>query len=96
MLCEFKNLTGPVTKQGVNQTRNYLKNTIGRIGVVFSREGGNDSAFRMRNSIYTQAKKIILIFDDSHLIELLRLKSANQNPLDLIQDAIDDFYISYE
>jgi hypothetical protein len=96
LLCEFKNYTDPCTKDEVNQTRNYLKETIGRLGMVFSRKGANSNAYRMRNSIYSQDKKVILLFDDNHLIELLQLKSANQNPIDLIRDAIDDFYISYE
>lgn len=50
----------------------------------------------MRNSIYAQEKKVILFLSDSHLKELLQLKAANQNPLDLINDLIDEFYLSYE
>jgi hypothetical protein len=96
LLCEFKNYVNPCTKDQVNQTRNYLKETIGRLGILFSRKGADSNAYRMRNSIYSQDKKVILLFDDKHLIELLQLKAANQNPLDLIRDAIDDFYISYE
>jgi hypothetical protein len=96
LLCEFKNYTEPCSKDEVNQTRNYLKETIGRLGIIFSRKGADCNAYRMQNSIYSQEKKVILLFDDKHLIELLELKAANQNPIDLIRDAIDDFYISYE
>jgi hypothetical protein len=96
LLCEFKNYSDPVGKDEVNQTRNYLKRTIGRIGVMFSRKGVDDSARRMRNSIYAEEQKVILFFEDRHLIELLQLRAANQDPLDLIQDAIEEFYISYE
>ena len=96
LLCEFKNYTDTFTKDEVNQTRNYLKETIGRLGIIFSRVGADTGAYRMRNSIYAQEKKVILFFDDNHMVELLRLKAVNQNPLDLVRDAIDDFYISYE
>lgn len=96
LLCEFKNFAEPFTKDEVNQTRNYLKETIGRLGIIFSRKGPDEGALKMRNSIYAQEKKVILFFEDKHLIELLKLKAANQNPMDLLQDAIDDFYISYE
>lgn len=96
LLCEFKNYTDKCTKDEVNQTRNYLKETIVRLGIVFSRKGADSNAYRMRNSIYSQDKKVILLFEDEHLIELLQLKAANQNPIELIRDAIDDFYISYE
>lgn len=96
LLCEFKNYSELFGKNEVNQTRNYLKRTIGRLGMILSRKGADSSAFKMRNSIYAEEKKVILFFEDRHLIELIKLKTANQNPLDLIQDAIDDFYISHE
>jgi hypothetical protein len=54
LLCEFKNYTDPCSKDEVNQTRNYLKQTIERIGVIFSRKGADSNAYRMRNSIYSE------------------------------------------
>jgi hypothetical protein len=96
LLCEFKNYSEPIGKDEVNQTRNYLKSTVGRIGAIFSRKGFDDGARRMRNSIYAEEQKVILFFEDKHLIEFLQLKSAGQDPLDLVQDAIEEFYISYE
>jgi hypothetical protein len=96
LLCEFKNYSNPFEKDKVNQTRNYLKSTIGRIGAIVSRKGAAPSAKSMRNSVYAEERKVILFFEDKHLIELLQLKLANQDPLDLIQDTIDEFYISYE
>jgi len=96
LLCEFKNYADAFHKDEVNQTRNYLKDTIGRLGIIFSRKGASESAKSMRNSIYSQERKAILFFEDKHLIELLRMKEAGQNPLDLIQDAIEDFLISHE
>lgn len=96
LLCEFKNYTDLFDKDEVNQTRNYLKGTIGKIGIIFSRKGASPSAMRMRNSIYGEERKVILFFEDKHLMELLGMKEAGRNPLDLIQDAIEDFLISYE
>jgi hypothetical protein len=96
LLCEFKNYSGLFGKDEVNQTRNYLKRTIGRIGIIFSRNGPDEGAMKMRNSVFAEEKKVILFFQDRHLEEFLQLKAANQNPLDLLQDAIDEFYISYE
>lgn len=96
LLCEFKNYVEPFGKDEVNQTRNYLRETIGRIGIIFSRKGAAESARQMRNSVYSQEHKVILFLEDEHLIELLNMKEAKQNPLDLIQEAIDKFYISHE
>lgn len=96
LLCEFKNYTEPFSKEEVNQTRNYLRHTIGRLGIILSRKGASESAKRMSNSIYSQEQKVILFFEDRLLIELLKMKATNQNPLDLIQETIDQFYISHE
>jgi hypothetical protein len=64
--------------------------------MILSRKGPSESAMRMRNSIYSQEQKVILFFEDRHLIEFLKMKETNQNPLDLIQEAIDEFYVSHE
>jgi hypothetical protein len=96
LLCEFKNHSSAFSKGEVNQTRTYLKSTIGRLGIIFSRMGADTSAKRMRNSVYAEDRKVILFFEDRHLTELLELRSANQDPLDLIQDAIEEFYVAYE
>lgn len=50
----------------------------------------------MRNSVYAQEQKVILFLEDKHLIELLRWKETGQDPLELIQEAIDEFYILCE
>lgn len=96
LLCEFKNYTEQIGKDEVNQTRNYLRHTIGRIGIIFSRKGASESAKQMRNSVYAQEQKAVLFLEDKHLLELLRWKETGQDPLELIQEAIDEFYILYE
>jgi hypothetical protein len=50
----------------------------------------------MRKNVYAEYRKLILFFEDRHLIELLKLKNANQNTLDLIYDGINDFLLKYE
>lgn len=96
LLFEFKNYTDKITQEEVNQTRNYLKETIGRLGIIISRKGPDQNAQKMRNSIYWQEKKVVLFFNDEQLIELLKLKQIGQDPIELIQDSIDEFYISIE
>lgn len=96
LLCEFKNYADPIGKDEVNQAATYLKGHIGRLGIIFSRVPPSPSALNMRRSIYADSHKLILFFEDKHLLELLKLKEAHQNPLQLIQDAILDFLLGYE
>lgn len=95
LLFEFKDLAEPFTPVEVDQTRNYLKHTIGRLGIVVSRHGPSDSALERRRSIYADEHKVILFFEDEHLIEMLNCKATNRTPLELIHRAIDEFYALY-
>jgi hypothetical protein len=64
---------------------------VGKLGIIFSRMPPSPSALKMQRSIYSDSQMLILFFEDKHLIELLKLKEAHQNPLELIQDAILNF-----
>jgi hypothetical protein len=100
VLVEFKNYTRPFGKDEVNQARNYLREMIGRLGIICSRMGPDDGALRMRNSIFAQERKMILFFSDTELLELLRRRAANSGgnrlAVEFIQAAIEDFYVAYE
>lgn len=100
LLVEFKNYTRKFGKDEVNQTRNYLRDTIGRLAIICSRAGPDDGALRMRNSIFAQEKKMILFFSDAELMELLRRRAAdpanNRLVVECMQSAIEDFYVTYE
>lgn len=96
LLCEFKNYSEPIEKDEVNQTRNYLRKSIGRIGIIFSRLHPSVSALDMRRVAYTEEGKIILFCEDRHLIEFLELRAARESPLELIQGLLIDFLASYE
>lgn len=100
LLVEFKNYAKQFSKEEVNQARNYLRETIGRLGIICSRLGPDDGALRMRNSIFAQERKMILFFADADLKELLRRRAAdpggNRLVVEFIQAAIEDFYVTYE
>jgi hypothetical protein len=100
LLVEFKNYTKAFSKEEVNQARNYMRETIGRLAIICSRAGPDDGALRMRNSIFAQEGKMILFFADADLLELLRRRAAdpggNRLVIEFIQAAIEDFYVTYE
>jgi hypothetical protein len=100
LLVEFKNYARKFGKEEVNQARNYLRTTIGRLAIVCSRVGPDDGALRMRNSIFAQERKMILFFGDAELAELLRRRAAdpggNRLVVEFVQATIEDFYVTYE
>jgi len=100
ILFEFKNYGkeengSEIDKSVVNQVRNYLKQTIGRIGFVCSRKEPTSSAFEARRQTYIEEKKIILFLSDQHLIEMLMRKYRKEEPSDIILDMIDEFNLNF-
>lgn len=97
ILFEFKNYdTTNLGHEEVNQTRNYLADTIGRLGIIISTKDPEDSALRQRNTAYTQEKKVIIFLKKEHLKEMLAMKERNEDPSDLIMDMIELFYMQHE
>ena len=97
VLVDYKNYsTDLVGNDEVNQTRNYLTQTMGRLAIVVSRTGYDDGAHIKRNSPLSEEKKVILLLTAQDLKEMLYIKERNEDPADLIMDAVERFYVEYE
>jgi hypothetical protein len=95
-LFEFKNFEGEVGKDEVDQTRNYLTGTLGRLGIVCSRTPPSHQARLRRNHVYTQERKVILFLTDENLREMLRMKESGTDPAHFLMDLVEAFYIQHE
>ena len=97
ILFEFKNYDSTsLGHDEVNQTRNYLVSTIGKLGIIISTKDPDESALRQRNIAYTQEGKVIIFLKREHLKEMLATKERGEDPSDLIMDMIELFYIQHE
>lgn len=97
ILFEFKNYE--ITEIGheeVIQTRNYLTNPMGRLGIIVCSKSPVESAYRQRNTIYSNDKKVILFLTKDHLKEMLVMKERGEEASDLIIDLVEQFYIQHE
>lgn len=95
-LVEFKNYESELGKDEVDQTRNYLTGTIGRLGIVCSRKPPSKEALLRRNQVYTQEKKVILFISDESLREMLRMKESSRDPALYLMDLVELFYLQHE
>ena len=100
VLVEFKNYStnkegSEIDKEVVNQVRNYLKQTIGRIALVCSKKKPNRSGIEAQKQAYIEDKKLILFINNEQLIEMLMRKYRNEEPSDIILDLIDEFNINF-
>jgi len=100
VLVEFKNYStnkygSEINKEVVNQVKNYLKQTIGRIALVCSKKKPNSSGIEAQKQAYIEDKKLILFINNEHLIEMLMRKYRDEDPSDVILDLIDEFNLNF-
>ncbi len=103
ILFEFKNYDKEeIGKDEVEQTKNYMKDPMGRLAIMVCNKKPNEAAFIKRNTIYSSSnngiatKKIILFVTKKELKEMLYIKERGEDPSDYIVDQIEDFYIQHE
>jgi hypothetical protein len=89
LFCVFNNNTQPIDKDAVMQVRDHLNDELDHIAVIFSRKDASEEAKEIKRRIYRETKKTIIIFEDRHLHELLDRKRNNQDPLDVIFNAVE-------
>ncbi len=94
---EFKNYDKiEVSKKDVDQTRSYLRRNMGRLAILCTRTRPDSSAYKWRNTLYGEERKVILFMMQNHLKEMSRIKERGEDPADLIIDLIEEFYLQLE
>lgn len=97
VLFEFKNYENQeIEKDEVDQTRNYLTHTIGRLGIICCRNPPSRQALLRRNQVYTQERKVILFVTEDRLREMLHMKERGDDPSRMIMELVELFYIQHE
>lgn len=97
ILFEFKNYDKEEIGKGeTNQTRNYMKQTMGRLGIMCCNRAPNEAAHIKRNSIFSEEGKVILFVTVEHLMEMILIRERGEDPSDLIMDLLEEFYVQHE
>jgi hypothetical protein len=86
MVFEFKNLTNEFGKEELIQTSDYLdKESLGKVGIIFSRKGLSKAGVKKQGSLLTNAKKLILVLTENDLIDLVNKKLRNEEPEQILE-----------
>lgn len=86
MVFEFKNLTNEFGKEELIQTSDYLdKESLGKVGIFFSRKGLSKAGVKKQRSLLTNAKKLILVLTENDLIDLVNKKLRNEEPEQILE-----------
>ncbi|MEU8268542.1 restriction endonuclease [Sphaerisporangium sp. NPDC049002] len=95
IVFDAKNSCKGVNKSDVLQVSNYMsKKGLGLFGVIIGRKGPNRGASYARLDHWKEQEKMILFLEDDDLREMIRLKIAGQDPVNLIVQKIEDFRLS--
>ncbi|MBB5637677.1 hypothetical protein HDE68_003602 [Pedobacter cryoconitis] len=97
IIFEFKNYDKEaIGKEEVNQTRNYIKKTMGKLAVIISNKVVSKRAVIQRNIIFNEDGKVILFVTKENLKEMLYMKERGEEPSDFLMDLLELFYIQHE
>lgn len=87
IIVECKNYTNEIGVEELRQVSDYLsKDTYGQFSIVFSRKG-LDKNGKEKQSDYLKfsPKKMILVLDDNDIIDLIKKRSMNESPEDILE-----------
>lgn len=97
VLFEFKNYDiTEIGKEEVDQTRNYMTESMGRLAIMVCNKLPNKTAHIRRNTVFSSEKKVILFVAKDRLKEMLFIKERREDPADLIVDVVEWFYLQHE
>ena len=98
ILFEFKN-TKALEPTHVDQVDKYLRlchDTIGRFGIIISRNPPTPTALSTRRAWFTSDKTVILFLDDCLLVKALELREAGKDPVSVLKAEYYKFLTNYE
>jgi WD40 repeat protein len=94
VVTEFKNYVNPPDQKAVESLSQYLYIPgLRSFGILCSRKKASDSALKARRRAWLDANKLIVMLCDQDMQEILSLKANDQNPAQVIDSQIDDFFM---
>ena len=95
VVVEFKNLDGQIGQGEVESLQQYLLPKAKRsFGLLCSRAPPSQSAVKARRRAWMTAENLILFLSDPDLEELIRCRSAGEDPAQVLESQMDDFFIT--
>jgi hypothetical protein len=90
VLVECKNLSDSISTSEFDQGMNYLgPDGLGNFGIIISRKGFHQPVKVLQTSSWSKSKKMLLVFSEKSLRDMIRLYAAGDDPTRIIQDEID-------
>jgi hypothetical protein len=93
VVAEFKNYGDPPSQKEVESIEQYLfPKAMRSFGIVCARKEPDASALKARRRAWLHRDVLIVFLSDESLRNLLLMRAANENPAQVIDDQIDEFF----
>lgn len=90
IIFEFKNYEDKISQYEVCTTEKYLYDkALRKVAIIFSRKGINDNGQRMIKGILRESGKLILVFDDEDIINMLKLAEDGEDASIILMNKLD-------
>lgn len=92
IMIEVKNVSD-LAVTAVNQCATYLGDRIGRFGLLVTRHPPTENLLRKQISVFNDShpRKVLLIFSDTDLADLIDTRLTNRSPIAWLQKRYRDF-----
>lgn len=93
IVAEFKNYCEPIGQLQVESIAQYLWRPAFRFfGLLVSRQQPSSSAIAQRRRKWLEEQKCIVLLTDDDLCEMVHLREASEQPFDVIDAHLEDFF----
>jgi hypothetical protein len=94
VVAEFKNHTEMLGQTEVESIAQYLyPKAMRSFGFLCGRQGASENAYRARRRTWQISDSLIVILADDDLAELLRMRDDGEEPSELLEEQIDEFFV---
>jgi hypothetical protein len=92
-VAEFKNYVDAIGQRQVESIAQYLWHKAFRsFGLLLSRNGYDASATLARRRAWIESNRLIVMLQDEDLIDMMRLREQGDEPFQLIDAQLEDFF----
>jgi hypothetical protein len=96
VVAEFKDHCGPPTQTEVESIQQYLDlKALRTFGLLCSRKRAEKSAITARRRSWSEFSKMILLICDEDLLEMLDMKSNDEDPTALLDAQLNEFLMGF-
>ena len=97
VVFEFKNYKEEITQKEIYTTEKYLyEKALRKVAIILSRSGADEHAQWAAKGALRENGKLILCLSDSHLLEMIDMKTRDELPAEFLSALLDDLLVHLE